>query len=361
MARKFLFFIAGIVGLILAAGVVWQFYGIELVRTVMVPSVAFAPVPQRTVADYADVKLWLARPDLKDDASLWRPKGLVAPPANDNTVTFFVHPTSYLNRATWNAPVGDPDANEMATGLVQGQASVFRALGGVWAPRYRQATFGAFLTQQPESKQALDAAYRDVVAAFDQFLASIPANKPIILAGHSQGTVHLLRLMQERVARKPLAKRIAAAYLIGWPISIAADVPALGLPVCSDAQKSNCILGWQSFAEPAETKSLDDVYNATPGFTGAARRGTPMVCTNPSGGKAQGGYLTLSLKASPQAYVDQPVKAACSAAGYLVMPVAPDVGAAVMPGNNYHLYDYALFWRAIEQDAAARVAAFKGR
>ncbi len=362
MARKFLFFIAGIVGLILAAGIAWQFYGVELVRAALVPSAPFTPLPARTAADYGTSKLWLAKPGIKDDPSSWRPKGLEAPVAEDRAATFFVHPTSYFNRGTWNAPVADADANEMAKGLVQGQASVFAAQGAVWAPRYRQATFGSFLTQQSESKLALNAAYQDVSAAFDAFLAAIPADKPIILAGHSQGTVHLLRLMQERVAGKPIAKRIVAAYLIGWPISITADVPALGLPLCSDTQKSNCILGWQSFAEPADTKLLDEVYEASPGFTGAARKGTPMVCTNPTGSKDQGGYLILSLKAAPQTYVPTPVKATCNAAGYLVMPFVPsDVGAAVLPGNNYHVYDYALFWRAIEQDVAARVAAFTSK
>ncbi len=358
MARKFLYIVAGFVALMIIAGVAWQFYGIELVRAALVPSAKFAPLSPRTSQDYANAKLWLARPDAKEDLSKWRPTGLAAPAPLDKVATFFVHPTSYLNRASWNAPADDADANEMTVGLIQGQASAFRSQGNVWAPRYRQATFGAFLSPQAESKQALDAAYRDVVAAFDAFMAAVPADQPIILAGHSQGTVHLLRLMQERVAGKPLAKRIVAAYLIGWPISVSADGPALGLPVCSKAQKANCILSWQSFADPADTSTLDEVYAATPGFTGASRKGTAKICTNPTGEKDQGGYLKLSLKAAPESYVDTPVPAKCSADGYLIMPSAPDVGAAVMPGNNYHVYDYALFWRAIEQDAAARVLAF---
>jgi hypothetical protein len=30
----------------------------------------------------------------------------------------------------------------------------------------------------------------------------------------------------------------------------------------------------------------------------------------------------------------------------------------VMPGNNYHVYDYALFWGAIRRDAERRLAAW---
>jgi hypothetical protein len=361
VARKFLYGIAGIIGLILAAGIAWQFYGVELVRAALAPSTAFTALPERTATDYAQSSLWVSRQGMKDDPSQWRPKGLAAPQAKDAVATFFVHPTSYLNRATWNAPDSDKDANELALNLVKGQASVFRSQGRVWAPRYRQATFGSFLEESANSRSALDAAYKDVSAAFDQFLASVPADKPIILAGHSQGTVHLLRLMRERVAGKPIAKRIVAAYLIGWPISIKADLPALGLPACSDSQKSNCILSWQSFGEPADTRSIEEVYERTQGFTGERRATTSMLCINPSGSKDQGGYVTLSLRLEPETYQPTPVPASCSPKGFLIMPNAPDIGAAVMPGNNYHVFDYALFCKAIETDVAGRVVDFGGR
>ena len=361
MARKFLFGIAGIVGLMLLAGIAWQFYGTELVRAAMVPSVEYKAVKPRTAVDYAKPELWLSRPDIKDDPARWRPKGLPLPVGTDAVATFFVHPTSYLNRSGWNAPETDKDANELARNLVQGQASVFRASGAVWAPRYRQATFGSFLEETSNSRAALDAAYKDVAAAFDQFVASVPADKPIILAGHSQGTVHLLRLMQEKIAGKPIAERVVTAYIIGWPISMKADLPALGLAACSATQTSNCILSWQSFSEPADTRSIEEIYERTPGFTGEARKGTPMLCNNPSGGKDQGGYVTLSYKLAPETYQPTPVPAACSPKGFLIMPYAPDIGPSVMPGNNYHVYDYALFWNAIEGDVAKRVAAFGAR
>ena len=31
----------------------------------------------------------------------------------------------------------------------------------------------------------------------------------------------------------------------------------------------------------------------------------------------------------------------------------------VLPGNNYHVYDYALFWGAIRRDAERRLAAWQ--
>jgi hypothetical protein len=32
----------------------------------------------------------------------------------------------------------------------------------------------------------------------------------------------------------------------------------------------------------------------------------------------------------------------------------------VLPGNNYHVYDYALFWGAVRRDSGQRLAAWRG-
>ena len=37
----------------------------------------------------------------------------------------------------------------------------------------------------------------------------------------------------------------------------------------------------------------------------------------------------------------------------------PALGPYVLPGNNYHVYDYALFWGAIRADAERRLAAWR--
>jgi hypothetical protein len=68
---------------------------------------------------------------------------------------FFIHPTSYLSKSNWNAPLDDAEANQNAARYVRNQASVFNATPNIWAPRYRQATFGAFLTDQSDREKAL--------------------------------------------------------------------------------------------------------------------------------------------------------------------------------------------------------------
>ena len=260
MARKFLYIVAVLIGLVIAAAIAYRLFGLQMMRAAMVPSAAFER--PKGVNAYHSAKLWIARPDIPGNPTLWLPPGVKPAPAGKAAV-FFIHPTSYLNRAAWNAPLDDKEGNERAALFVRGQASVFTAAGEVWAPRYRRATFGAFLTDRKEGRLALEAAYGDVLAAFDAFIAGIDPNRPIILAGHSQGALHLTHLLRDRIAGQPIAKRVVAAYVVGWPVSVEADIPALGLPACSGPEATGCILSWQSYAEPAEPDAMLKSFDAS--------------------------------------------------------------------------------------------------
>ncbi|HEX8214338.1 MAG TPA: DUF3089 domain-containing protein, partial [Allosphingosinicella sp.] len=159
------------------------------------------------------------------------------------------------------------------------------------------------------------------------------------------------------------------AYVIGWPVSLTADLPKLGLPACSTAQQSGCILSWQSFAEPADPKMVTEVYDASTGLTGASRKGTEMLCVNPltgaSGGTAPAqanlGTLIPNATLTDAALTAPGVPARCGERGFLLIGgEEPNLGPYTLPGNNYHVYDYALFWAAIRADAARRLKSFLG-
>ena len=366
LARRFLWVVAGLTVLVMTAALLYRLFGAELLRFTMVPSAAFEGGPPPAAGAYADRRLWIARPDLPASPALWMPSGMKREGAA-RASAFFIHPTSYLKPTRWNAPLGDPESQWRAKLFVQSQASVFNGVADIWAPKYRQATFGAFLTTKAEAQKALDFAYRDVAAAFDQFLAEAPGDRPIILAGHSQGSLHLMRLLAERIAGKPEAKRVVAAYVIGWPISIPADLPSLGLPACERRDQAGCVVSWQSFAEPADPKQVTDVYDSSAGRTGISRAGSPMLCTNPlTGGTGGEAPVSANLgtlvpnEALTQGELKAPgVPARCDVRGFLLIGEdAPDLGPYVLPGNNYHVYDYALFWSNLRSDAEARVAAW---
>jgi hypothetical protein len=372
LARRFLWIVAGLIVLAVLGRIGYALFERQLMKLALVPSTRFEAPAGPPALDYSGPANWIARPDIAGNPSLWTPAG--AAPAAAPAVraeVFFVHPTSYLARAHWNAPPDDRESQWRARLFVQSQASAFNAVGDVWAPKYRQATFGAFLTGEADAQKALDFAYRDVLAAFDRFVATAPRDRPIILAGHSQGSLHLVRLLADRVAGTPLARRVVAAYAVGWPISTTADLPRLGLPACRSADQAGCILSWQSFGEPADPKMITDVYDASRGETGVPRRGSPMLCVNPLTGGADGdapasanlGTLVPNADLSDGSLVRPGAPARCDVRGFLLIGANPPaLGPYGLPGNNYHVYDYALFWANVRADAARRLAAWeKGR
>ena len=370
MARKFLYLVVILIVLVIAGLFALSMWSMELSRLAFVPSKAFVEQPALATNTYENRAMWFSYPDKGADApARWQPRG--ATPAAVSTdqpaAVFFIHPTSYLNKAAWNAPLDDADSQDRARLFIKAMASPFARSGQIWAPRYRQAAFGAFLTDKAEGPKALNAAYGDVVQAFDRFLTEAPQDAPIILVGHSQGAHHLIRLLRERVSGTPLAKRIVAAYAIGWPISLDHDLPQLGLPACESAGQTGCVQSWLSFAEPADPAMLLDTWRKAPGLDGKLHGDSPILCSNPltggQGGKAPASANLGTLKPDEELKGGELVKggvpARCDTKGLLLIGDPPDMGAYVLPGNNYHVYDIPLFWANIQADAERRTAAWK--
>lgn len=366
MARKFLYIVAVLIGLVIATLLALRLFGLELSRLALVPGEPFAALAPLPVNAYAANDMWIARPGKPGNPALWRPTGLKPDSAPFKAAVFFIHPTSYFSRAHWNAPLDNAEANDRAIKFVRAQASVFSNAQAIWVPRYRQATLGAFLTEKPEGQRALASAYQDVLAAFDTFMAQQPADTPIVLAAHSQGSMHLMRLLKERIAGKPIAKRIVAAYVIGWPVPVTADLPALGLPACSAPDQTGCILSWESYAEPAGYEGTMGQFEALPGLAGTSRKGDRYLCTNPLTGmlggaasaSANAGMLKSTADFKGGEIIPGGAPARCDAKGFLLIGPGPDLGPYVLPNNNYHMYDYSLFWMNIREDVARRVQAF---
>ncbi|MEO9469323.1 DUF3089 domain-containing protein [Parasphingorhabdus sp.] len=373
MARKFLYLVAGITVLIIAGAFVFRIYGEDLADFVFVPDKEFQEQELLESNVYSNVSMWFARPEIgKGNPALWLPKGFEeaeATRSKSKAAIFFIHPTSFMKKNMWNAPLDDKESQALARIFLRGQASAFNVAGDVWAPRYRQATLGAFLTEKKEGQQALDAAYQDVLVAFDHFMREIRADQPIILAGHSQGSLHLTNLLKDRVAGTPLSNRVVAAYVVGWPVSVDADVPALGLAICEEPEQYNCLLSWESFAEPADYGRIVEVYDTTIGFAGIPRKDTQLLCTNPVNGDvntaadaaANLGTLVPNDELSDATLVAGAVPARCDDRGFLLIGDPPDLGPYALPGNNYHVYDYSLFWQNIRDDVARRMQSFLNR
>jgi len=356
-ARRFLWAIAIIISLILLIALLWRLAGDRMIQFAMTPGISFADSEQAPPPDYAQMASWLSRPGLPDDPARWAPAGY-KPAPRPATAVFFVSPTAFLQRGRWNAPLDDPETNARLAKFARLQASAFNGVAEIWIPRTRQATFGSFLTDSPDADKALALAYADTERAFDAFLASVPADTPIILAGHSQGARHILHLLRARGGT--IKDRLVAVYAVGWPVALPADTDALGMAGCTAAGQARCILSWQSWASDGDLTDARAALALVRSLSGKPIGTAAMLCSNPltgAGGAAQpqanaGALFGEALQAKR-------VGAACDASGLLLIDPAPsDIGPYVMPGGNYHVYDYGLFWANIRADVEARLSAY---
>jgi len=64
-----------------------------------------------------------------------------------------------------------------------------------------------------------------------------------------------------------------------------------------------------------------------------------------------------ALPSGPFEFPSPNGESAAPAVGLLILDgLPPQLGSFVLPGNNYHVYDYALFWGAVRADAERRLA-----
>ncbi|MBA4042671.1 MAG: hypothetical protein C0474_12970, partial [Sphingobium sp.] len=94
------------------------------------------------------------------------------------------------------------------------------------------------------------------------------------------------------------------------------------------------------------------------------------VCTNPITGSpganapasANRGTLFPTADFKTARIGAGQVGARCSGRGFILIgPPPTDIGQYVLPGNNYHVFDYSLFWANVRADAARRLVNFRAR
>ena len=113
---------------------------------------------------------------------------------------FYVYQTVFLSKKDkrWNIPLDDAYHKRKIIDLaVRFQASAWVEAGRIFVPLYRQAHLRSYDHLDGLGRDALLLAYADVKAAFEFYLENYNNGKPIILAGHSQGSTMLHLLLKD--------------------------------------------------------------------------------------------------------------------------------------------------------------------
>jgi len=242
------------------------------------PELPFDPDDAVPPPDYADPSNWAALPD-RDDLADMVPEGVSTPFVQGTAPVdvFFIHPTGFLKGSSWTFSM-DPDTSteENTRWMMANQASAFNGCCNVYAPRYRQASIYVYVSREEGIRErVLGFAYQDVARAFDYFLENYNQGRPFVIASHSQGTHHAIRLLKEKIDGTALARRLVAAYIIGGAIASSQFDAMQDIGLCDSPTALGCAVHWDTFSEAVIDKGQPD------------RVGN--VCTNPLSWRLNGG------------------------------------------------------------------------
>lgn len=166
---------------------------------------------KETNIDYSDKNNWL---QISEDK-------------NNEVDVFYLYPTVWYGEGTnkdFVCPIDFKPMRENATNALISQSSVFEEVGNIYAPFYRQADALYILDTnnniKNKEKYFNDIPKKDALAAFDYFIKNFNNNKPFILMGHSQGAMMIKEILKDYFkTNENLMNRLVAAYIIGYSVT----------------------------------------------------------------------------------------------------------------------------------------------
>jgi hypothetical protein len=146
---------------------------------------------------------------------------------------------------------------------IRSQAARFSRVCNVYAPFYRQRSLN--------NGGDAELGYMDVVDSFKHYIANWSEGRNFVVYGHSQGTGHATRLINQEINGNPdLRKRLVSALLIGGRLTATTFSE---IPLCTAPDQTGCVVAYQAYGAP---QALDSIVAG-------------LACTNPGalgGGKA---------------------------------------------------------------------------
>ena len=250
--------------------------------------------------------------------------------------------------------------NEVMLGYFKGALEMERGLyeesAKMYAPYYRQMAMGGYKIEEAERERRLQFAYKDVSDAFKYYLENENDGRPIILAGFSQGSDMVYRLMEEYFGDEEMQEKLVAAYAIGWActedmvkeypqIKPAQSADDLGVVISFDCEAPEVT---ETIVNPAGRKAYSiNPLNWKTDSTPADKSENDGACFFKATGELKSEAENLC-----GCYIDE------ERGALKVTDVSPaDYPARIdiFPDGAYHIYDYQFFFMNLKENVQHRV------
>jgi hypothetical protein len=266
---------------------------------------------------------------------------------------FYLYPTTYTGKRgqrDWNGDVWDSALSVRTDKLaIRNQASIFNASCKVYAPRYRQAHLECFFTRRKkkDAEQALQLAYKDVRAAFEYYLKNYNQGRPLVIAAHSQGSMHASHLIREFYEDHHTMPDLVAAYLLGMPVE--KEFFATIQP-CASPDDIHCFCSWRT----VHKKYRPNRYYPTGSKYAVIN---PLTWNNNTSiaprEMHQGAVLRKFYDGLYPNLIDVWVDN-----GLLRVSKPKIPGAPFLPIRNFHVADFNFFYVNVRENVADRIDAY---
>jgi hypothetical protein len=370
-------------------------FGRQWVFNYLSPPETFVLGDAPPAPNYDNAYFWVAHPDKKDTSDLVpMTLDISGDLANKDVDVFFVHSTGFVGPGGWNSTMEIENSEAQSIEyMLSSMASIFNGCCNIYAPHYREANIQSFMPEKFEfGTQALDLAYQDVAQAFDYYLQHFNKGRPFIVVGHSQGTTHALRLLEEKVDNTPLFQHLVAAYVVGYWLP--KDKFSRGfeqITACTSADQTGCIVSYDTYGQGGQLDSKVPHWYKTGWESSELEDGSikPTLCVNPLSWtdsldnvseKFHLGAMPVEFKRTPinmllannpgfifqelPALTSELTWAQCMEDGRLeIMPQADNLFSNHLdqPNKSYHVLDFSLFYGNIRQNAMQRVNQFNAK
>lgn len=298
-------------------------------------------IPQKP--DYGDPNFWVKLPNDCSDPN----------PAEKADV-FFVHGTVLHSKTEIYFDPYNAEQRLLPLRPRMTHAGAYEKTCRVFQPQYRQLTMEAHLNDWNTIRNYYEVPKEDIIAAYTHFKETWNKNRPLILAGNSQGSILILALLKHLKACGEMPQNLVAAYIIGFTVT-QADLDELEMHLCQSPTDLNCIISYNTLAEGADkgftilpnalcvnplswTQSEEKVDRSHHlGFMETKEDGTQIIHKN-----------------ATNAWIDKKIGAVI--VDIYNIETAPP--REYFPKGDLHSYNYPMFFKNIEANAEERVNAY---
>jgi hypothetical protein len=222
------------------------------------------------------------------------------------------------------------------------QASAWVECGRMFVPYYRQAHIRSYRNLENGGREALLFAYSDIKAAFQYYLDHFNNGKPIILAGHSQGSTHLTLLLKDFFDGKDLQNQLVAAYLPG----IGLKKNEFGtIPLMTSPNQIGGFISWNTFKRKVNKEKFEMWYKGK-----AVVNPVTWNSDKVADRKKHKGFLFSNNKIYSQSFSTHVIDGAI----WISTPHFPYRSMA-WTMDDYHIGDINLFWEDVKLNSKQRL------